>query len=113
MQAYELTVENRTQHIIKFHIKYFGQTGFSCRPDKEVVDPESISGVIRAGVCSVLSVRAWVGLRMIKARSYIPPVGRAGNTTFVVSEHGRGFKVTRDKYRSRFKTKWIDPKVDY
>ena len=105
IQAYKLTVENKTGLKVVYNIKYFGESEIfkSCRPDKGEVASGSISGIIHSKACSVLLVRAWVGPKMIKAQSYIPRVGRAGNSTFVVSLHARGFKVTRVGYRSRFK----------
>ena len=103
IQAYKLTVENRTSFRVTCVIGYYGRTFFSCRPDEEVVDPGRISRVIHSGGCSVAFVRASVGPSKIKAQSYIPAIGRAGNSTFVISEHGEGFRVTRDSYRSRFK----------
>ena len=105
MQAYKLTVENRTKFKLKFYIKYF-----LCRHDKGEVAPRSISSVIRTGACSVLSVSAWVGPRSmnIKGQSYIPSVGKAANSTFVVYEYLSNGRLTlgmfRVKYRSRFKS---------
>ena len=112
MQAYKLTVENRTRFRIVFSIKYHGESEFikSCRPDKGAVDPKSISGVIHSGACTVRVVSAWVQPKGMneRAKSYKPPVGKAGNFTFVVHEDHSGgyesytFKVTGVKYRSRY-----------
>ena len=107
IQAYKLTVENRTRFSVTCRIKYVGESKFfkSCRPDILVIKPRSISVDVSSGACSVLSVRAemLVGSRMIKARSYIPLVGKAATSTLVISKHGEGFKVFRVKYRKYFK----------
>ena len=104
IQAYRLTIENRTQEKVKYVVKYVGEVEFLkfCRSDKGELGPEKMSKVIRSGSCLVLAVQAWVG--SIRAKSYTTSMGgRAGDSTFVVGKDGSKFRVTRVGYRARFK----------
>ena len=110
MQAYKLTIKNETKYIIEFKVKYHGEFFISCMPDtKKLASGDSTK--LSSGACTVKEVTALVYLllknRLLKrvvAKPYKASLGRAGNTTFVVSKDGSGFRVTRVKYRSRFKS---------
>ena len=102
MQAYKLTIKNNTEHKIIFTVKYHGEFLISCMPDtKKLASGNSVK--LSSGACTVKEVVALIYLpkkkyppRWEAAKPYEAPLGRAGNSTFVVSKYGKKFKITRE-----------------
>ncbi len=119
MQAYKLTIVNKTLHKVRFEINYLGEVEFlkSCRSDKGELAPGKRK-VIRSGLCLVTAVGADVEERrrrntpagrrgslrgIIKAEPYRASWGRAGNTTWLIEGPFRD-DFGRNKYTVTRKT---------
>ena len=98
MQAYNLTIENRTPFKVKQTIRYHGETFLFCRSDKGKIVSGS-KAKIKSVLCTVKKVQVTLldPAGAIKAKEYSAPLRRPGNTTFAVSKiKGKsGFEVTR------------------
>ena len=100
IQAYRLTIENKTPFKVKFEVHYLGEVESlkSCRSDKGELAPGKRK-VIHSGLCLVTTVEADVSekrrhstpagrrgslRRVAKAKAYRAPWGRAGNATWFI-----------------------------
>jgi len=114
MQAYKFTIKNNTPYTVDVRVRYHGEANFYgikiCQPDRKKLKPKEDTK-LSSGLCTVLEVKASVfqhpisGVpdlverkkKVIEAEKYYAPVGRAGNTTFVINgpiiKVGNGSKV--------------------